>query len=380
MQLRGLDITDFLANYWQQRPLVIRQALPGFTDLLDEHDLAGLSQDPDVDSRIISHQNKQWALHHGPFDDFDEVCQGQWTLLVQGVDRYLQDASELMEAFAFLPYWRMDDLMVSYAVPGAGVGPHLDAYDVFLVQGQGRRHWQVGQPGEHDKVSPHPGLAQVAPFEPVLDVVLEPGDILYIPPGWPHDGVTVEAGMTYSVGFRAPDQEQLAQVLPAIFEEPEMVSTRFCDPHRQPPASKAALDKAEIGRLTQLLLATVQSEQWPRTLARMLSEQHLPDNPPEQIETAASLAEHLAQGAEVHRSPGCRPLFLSANTDPLQFFVNGEAFCAPQEHALLVIMLLEGAPLTNSLIAEHNDNCTIFELFAKLVNKGYWELVGPSLV
>ncbi|WP_137166786.1 cupin domain-containing protein [Salinimonas lutimaris] len=375
----NLDTAAFLKSYWQQQPFVIRRGFDHFADFLDEHDLAGLSEMEEVDSRIISHKDNDWTMTAGPFDDFSEVCKDQWTLLVQAVDRYVDEAALLMDAFGFLPYWRMDDLMVSFATQGAGVGPHLDQYDVFLVQGKGRRHWKVGRPGEHQAVYPHPKLQQIAPFEPVLDVVLEPGDILYIPPGWPHDGVALEDCMTYSVGFRAPDQAQLSDTLTAVFEEQPTDSQRFTDPARAQAVRPALVEDADLQQLTRLLQNALEKPEWQTSLMRMLSDQHLPEMVPDTLATAASLQDALNNGQLVYRSPGTRPVYRqpAPHSSTFDFYVNGEMFTVAATMQDNCIRLIEGDVIDDSWL--DTTGCAFFELLAILVNKGYWELEDISL-
>jgi 50S ribosomal protein L16 3-hydroxylase len=226
----NLDVAHFLAKVWQVKPLLIKQAFPNFTDPIDENDLAGLALEPDIDSRIVSLHEQTWVVTQGPFEDFNQHCKGKWTLMVQGVDRWVDEISDLSRLFDFIPSWRFDDVMVSYSVPGAGVGPHVDQYDVFLIQGKGQRRWQVGSPEAVSEASPLPSLQQVRPFEPLIDEVLNPGDILYIPPGWPHCGTTVENCMTYSIGFRAPNVKDLLQPFnDSVLNEQN--SQRFTDPN-----------------------------------------------------------------------------------------------------------------------------------------------------
>jgi len=369
-----LDTISFLRDYWQQQPMVIRQGFQNFSDFLDENDLAGLSELEEVDSRIIQNHQQQWHITHGPFDDFDKVCQGDWTLLVQGVDRYISEAAQLMEAFSFLPYWRMDDLMISYATPGAGVGPHFDQYDVFLVQGKGRRRWKVGRPGDHLPVFPHPQLAQIEPFEPVIDVVLEAGDILYVPPGWPHEGVAEAPCLTYSVGFRAPDQQQLVNALPDIFDESGTQNVRYTDSGRQPASHPGKISRAELTTLKSMILETVTQPQWEQALLRMLSDQQLPLQTPEALIHAQQLPGLIEQGAEYSRVPGCRPVFCEqAASTTLTFYINGEAFSYAGENRSLILVLLEGEPIDNIFVKNYTPDSAFYELLATLINKGYWE-------
>lgn len=224
--LGGISAREFLRDYWQKKPLLIRQAIPGFQSPISPDELAGLSLEEEVESRlVIEHGAQPWELRRGPFTEetYQSLPERDWTLLVQAVDQFVPEVSELLEHFRFLPSWRIDDVMISYAAPGGGVGPHFDNYDVFLLQGYGKRRWRIGQ--MCDSQSPlmkHADLRILADFEGSDDWVLEPGDMLYLPPRLAHLGTAVDECMTYSVGFRAPSAAEvlthftdfLAQFLP----------------------------------------------------------------------------------------------------------------------------------------------------------------------
>lgn len=200
-----LDKDAFLARHWQREPLLIRNAIPMFSSPLGADELAGLAMEDGVESRIIEAVQDQWRLHHGPFAEADFQRDCPWTLLVQAVDHYIPEVAELRKLVDFLPQWRVDDVMVSYAVDGGSVGPHFDNYDVFLLQGEGERRWQLGQ--FCDSSSPlleHDELRILADFQCSQEYLLGPGDILYIPPGIAHWGIAQGECTTFSIGFRAP--------------------------------------------------------------------------------------------------------------------------------------------------------------------------------
>lgn len=218
--LGGLSAEQFLAEYWQKKPLLIKHAMPGFSGLLSPEDLAGLSCEDQVQSRIIQQIAGKWQASHGPFDDADfaklpekTTAQHNWTLLVQSVNHYLPEASQLLQQFSFIPHARLDDLMVSYAPDGGGVGPHFDSYDVFLLQGQGKRLWRISEQNDLSLVEGAP-LRILKNFDTAQEWLLEAGDMLYLPPHLAHWGIAVVDGdsgcMTYSIGFRAPKNQELA--------------------------------------------------------------------------------------------------------------------------------------------------------------------------
>ncbi len=199
-----LDSTRFLQEYWQQQPLLIRAATE-FHNPLAPEELAGLALEPGVEARLVRHRDDDWTQDSGPLRDNSFDGDAPWTLLVQRVDHYVPAVAALRDWVSFLPNWRLDDVMVSYASDGGGVGPHYDNYDVFLVQGMGQRRWQLGQHCDSSTdLRDNPQLRILAEFEETASYLLNPGDILYVPPGLAHWGTSVGAGMTYSIGFRAP--------------------------------------------------------------------------------------------------------------------------------------------------------------------------------
>lgn len=213
--LGGLSARTFMQRHWQKKPLVIRQAIPGFKLPLDRADLCGLAAKEEVQSRLVEQDSaggaQPWRFKHGPFNRkaLPAFKQPGWTLLVQGVDLLDDRVHALMNQFRFVPDARLDDVMVSYATDGGGVGPHFDSYDVFLLQAHGQRRWRIGRQKDL-RLKPDLPLKILAHFEPEMEFVLEPGDMLYLPPRYAHDGVAVGECMTYSIGFRAPSRGELA--------------------------------------------------------------------------------------------------------------------------------------------------------------------------
>ncbi len=221
LQLLG-DLTpaQFLAEYWQKKPLLIKNAISNFSGLLSPEELAGLACEDEVQSRIVEQKGEKWLLKNGPFDDadFGKLPKKDWTLLVQSVNHYLPEATDLLKQFDFIPHARLDDLMVSYAPDGGGVGPHFDSYDVFLLQGQGKRLWRISEQTDLSLVDGAP-LRILKNFDTSQEWLLEAGDMLYLPPQLAHWGIAVssknkngdtEDCMTYSIGFRAPKNQELA--------------------------------------------------------------------------------------------------------------------------------------------------------------------------
>ncbi len=230
--LGGLTVNEFLRDYWQKKPLLIRQAVPGFKGLLDPQQLIGLACRDDVQARLATNQRNQWKLRYEPFEPEDFVGlskQGKWSVLVQGVNHFLPEGAELVKQFNFIPHARLDDLMVSYAPKGGGVGPHFDAYDVFLVQGLGHRRWQISTQKDQTLVDGAP-LKLLKNFKVEQEWVLEAGDMLYLPPHCAHNGIAEDDCMTYSIGFRTPWYQELAEQFLIYLQDRIEIGGTYADP------------------------------------------------------------------------------------------------------------------------------------------------------
>jgi 50S ribosomal protein L16 3-hydroxylase len=233
--LGGLSVEEFLHEYWQKKPLLIRQAIPGFKGLLDANQLSDLACHPDAQSRLVQFKRGKWLLQHGPFEneDLNRLGKSRWTILVQGINHYLPQAAELLKRFNFIPHSRLDDLMVSYAPREGGVGPHFDSYDVFLLQGQGHRRWQISAQKDRTLIPDAP-LRILQNFTPEHDWVLEPGDMLYLPPHWAHNGIAQDDCMTYSIGFRTPSYHELGEQFLVYLQDNLHLDGMYADPDLKP--------------------------------------------------------------------------------------------------------------------------------------------------
>lgn len=259
----GMSPAHFLRDYWQKKPLLIRRfATEGFDgavfDSVTPDDLAGLSCEEAVLSRIVTHfpQEDRWQVRNGPFDesDFSRLGDGNWTLLVQDVDKWDMDVAAVLDRFAFIPSWRVDDVMISYATDGGGVGPHVDQYDVFLVQGMGRRRWRIDTDAQANQAFREDSeLRILETFAPTHDWTLEPGDALYLPPGVAHDGVAIGECMTWSIGMRAPSQAELLLDLAEFLAEPLGEDRRYRDPDLVPAKDPAEIDSVSLERVRAVL-------------------------------------------------------------------------------------------------------------------------------
>lgn len=252
--LGGITPADFLRDYWQKKPLLIRQAIPDFQPVLDEAALFGLASRDDVESRLITRTGKLWEMQHGPFAALPgaHARKRDWTLLVQGVNLHDRAADALLRRFRFIPDTRLDDLMISYAADGGGVGPHVDSYDVFLLQAQGERRWRISAQRDLTLVDGLP-LKILRHFTPEQEFVLAPGDMLYLPPQYAHEGVAVGACMTYSIGFRAPAYQELGEAFLQFMADSIDLPGRYADPDLKASTHPARIDNAMLARVGEAL-------------------------------------------------------------------------------------------------------------------------------
>ncbi|MDX1736152.1 MAG: cupin domain-containing protein [Halioglobus sp.] len=254
---------EFLAQYWQRKPLYVPGALPDFSAPLSPDELAGLALDSDIESRLVDNSDGGWSVRHGPFEATDFQRPGPWTLLVQAVDHYLEPVTRLRDLVDFLPGWRIDDVMVSYATDGGSVGPHYDNYDVFLLQAKGRKQWRIGQTCDASStLLPHDELRILAQFDTRHEYTLAPGDLLYVPPGVAHWGTALGDSMTLSIGFRAPRLgDVLSRCVDAALEE--MDPDTFLTDAGRGAADGGAIDPDDLERAQRQVRRLL--EQLPRS-------------------------------------------------------------------------------------------------------------------
>lgn len=341
--LRDFDVEAFLQQDWQQRPRLLRGALSADQFPLLPEELAGLACEDEVESRLITGNREQgFSLSHGPFEEaqFLALPERDWTLLVQAVDHLLPEVAALMEYFRFIPNWRIDDIMVSYAAQGGSAGPHYDHYDVFLVQGRGSRRWQVGERIEHDvEVVPVSELHLLREFNASHEWELHAGDILYLPPRYAHWGVSTSADcMTYSVGFRAPSCAELLSEFSdqAILKLSDF--ERYTDAQPRPLSNPGEISADVIAAIRQMVLAPLSD---PTRLARWfgqymtLPRYAMDTESCSKQDAVAELQQALADGATLLRDSASRYAFTTAGCDCF-LFVNGTEYCLSiEDHAFV---------------------------------------------
>ena len=324
--LGGHSTAAFLRRYWQKDALLVAGALPRFEPPLSRDALFALAARDDVQSRLVQRMRNRYAQDEGPFRrrTLDRLPARNWTLLVHGVNGHVEAADALLRRFSFIPYARLDDLMVSYAAPGGGVGPHYDSYDVFLLQASGRRRWRFGRQQDLS-LMPELPLRILARFTPQHDAMLAPGDMLYLPPHYAHDGVAVDACMTCSIGFRAPSYQELAEAFLDHLRDSLDVQGRYADPDLRPTREPARIGNAMRRRVAKALVnLRFDADDIGRFLGRYLSE---PQTDvvftPGARRSRADFARRIGRSG-IHLDPRTQLLY-----DDVRLYVNGEDRAMP---------------------------------------------------
>ncbi|CAN4267446.1 COG2850 Uncharacterized conserved protein [Methylophilaceae bacterium] len=383
--LNQLTPSEFLDQYWQKKPLLIKAAIPNFKGLLSAEELAGLACEEDVQSRIVEYKKGVWHAQHGPFteDDFaalphSPTAEHNWTLLVQSVNHFLPEASALLQQFSFIPYARLDDLMVSYAPHGGGVGPHFDSYDVFLLQGQGKRLWRISEQSDLSLVEGAP-LRILKNFETKQEWLLEAGDMLYLPPHLAHWGIAVSDGdqdcMTYSIGFRTPKNQELAsEFLGFMQDKINQESIPLSGLYQDADLSLQAHPAEISANMVATVSAQLQSIQWSNgTVAEFLGhylsepKSHVVFDTNKKISQAAFLKQASSRGLSLD----LKSLMLFEGG---RFYLNGEMTTSTSEAAATLKELADYRQLSATDLASHLNNDELNALFYAWYLAGYLHL------
>lgn len=368
------DPDIFLRDYWQKKPLLIRNPWDAWRNPLDPDELAGLACEEGVESRLIVREGEGWTLAHGPFavDRFSRLGAQPWTLLVQAVDHHVPDVAALIDPFRFVPNWRIDDVMVSYASDGGGVGPHFDQYDVFLLQGLGKRRWRVGPLCDgSSELLPHDDLRLLARFEATEEWVLEPGDILYVPPGFAHDGVAVgDDCMTYSIGFRAPSRSELIEGWCDHLVDEMQEDDRYSDPDLRVQGNPGEISEAALTRLHAMVTGKLlDRDAFACWFGEYNSAPKYPETDwrPEEPISRAELADCLEQGMALARNPASRLSFIR-RADGLLLFADGRSFACSGETVALAEAICAQAQVRLDPTAGRSPET--LDLLAALIDQG----------
>ena len=379
--LGGITAEQFLAEYWQKKPLLVRNGLPEIVGLLEPQDVQELALEEHASARLIRQKDKnpnEWHVKSSPLTkgDFQKLPK-LWSILVQAVDHYSFDLSELWKKFPFIPQWRRDDIMVSYAPKGGSVGKHFDFYDVFLVQGHGHRRWQLGQMCDANTAFvPNQPLKLLPEIDVQFDEVLAPGDLLYVPPGMAHYGVAEDDCLTFSFGFRMPNIAGMMERISDQFSANTLLQNPVIDIARKQMSQIGEINSTELSYLKDLVLAQLQdSAALDAAIMSYMSEPKYPDNIPEPDEIEADdLQEILHEGYEVLLEPASRLLYTESD-GILSFWGNGEALCIAETFTPKLKAIADGESL--AFDSEFNE-LEILENVAYLLNESILMLLPPS--
>ncbi len=369
--LGGITAEQFLAEYWQKKPLLVRNALPEIANILEPSDVMELALDENISARLIKQKDRdpnQWSVKSSPLlkADFQKMPK-LWTLLVQAVDHYSFDLAELWKKFPFIPQWRRDDIMVSYAPKGGSVGKHFDFYDVFLVQGYGHRRWQLGQMCDAEtEFVPGQPLKLLPEIDVNFDEVLAPGDLLYVPPGLSHYGVAEDDCLTFSFGFRMPNISDMMDRVSDKFSDNQLLKNPLQDLIRDQISPIGQITQPELEYLKAELLAQLHnSTVLEDAIMSLMSEPKYPDNIPEAEEIGTGdLEDALDQGYQLILEPASRLLYTEEDGE-LLFWANGEGLYISDEFAPILKQIADGELVELNEDLYHED---ILEDVAQLLN------------
>jgi 50S ribosomal protein L16 3-hydroxylase len=372
----AISAEQFMQQYWQKKPLLIKQAFPDWQNIVSPEELAGLSLEHFIESRLLIGNSRfdQWQLEHGPFKEerFSTLGKQHWTLLVQGVDQWVEDVSILLDQFRFTPNWRVDDVMISYAVDEGSVGPHFDNYDVFLIQGLGKREWQVGlQCDASTPLADHHDLKIIKHMDVVDKWILEPGDMLYIPPKFSHWGRAIGESMTYSIGYTSPSESQIINHICDDYVSRCDDNKRYTDPELSIPDSPGEITAEALAKIKAMLSSLLNDEeQIIRAFGELVTEPKNPENfqstdllAPEQISQLINDNKVISVNSSSNFS-----YFVQPNKCIL--FVDGQSFICTSQGSIAVAQQLAnaGGLMIDDMSVELSDNQTLILLSELMAN------------
>lgn len=370
--LQDFDTEDFIQRYWQKKPRLIKNAFANLQSPLSPEELAGLACEEEVHSRLIMAKggSTPWQLRYGPFQesDFLSLPQSHYSLLVSECEKWIAEFAELLQAFRFLPKWRIDDVMVSYAPAGGSVGPHVDEYDVFLLQLYGQRHWQyTDQRLENADLLPDLDLAILRSFTPDQDVILQPGDMLYLPPGVAHHGVAVDACMTCSIGLRAPTATEVLESFTQEVDSKHLGNQRYSDVDLETNRHFGEITNVEIDRFRQLVNSLLGQPEavWSDTVGKLLSDTVINDSP---VSTPFSDLQALSS-QDWMINPDSKLLYHQDDSN-IRFYCNGNLTLLPNSDAALkfVQQLCASIEIDESFIDQMVREPVFLELLMSMAN------------
>ncbi|MGF1721274.1 cupin domain-containing protein [Vibrio kyushuensis] len=372
----SFSLDSFLTDYWHKKPTIIKGGFKNFIDPISPEELAGLTMEEEVDSRFVSNLNDNWVAEHGPFDDskFNQLPESHYQLIVQAANHWHAGVAQLTKPFESLPQWLFDDLMICYSAVGGGVGPHIDQYDVFIIQGSGKRHWRVGEKdvGQYKETQRTEALRQIEGFDAIIDDVLEPGDILYIPPGFPHEGVSLEPSMSYSMGYRSPKEQELISNFADYVLSHDMGDIHLHNPSMQSQDKHGELQSSDLTILTEMMTKAFENPEMIKDfMGTMLSQSRhqLALYPPEEDWTSEEISIQLNGDTTFTKVAGLRALY--NESEPCVAYIDGNMYKVATEQQDLLQRLCNHDTICMSDLDRDFESADV-SLITELVNKGYW--------
>lgn len=374
----AFDSKNFLAQYWQKKPVLLSKLIPDFNDSLAPEELAGLACEELVESRLVTEfESGKWKLRQGPFEesDFTQLPQSNWTLLVQAVDQWVEDVADIKTLFNFLPSWRIDDIMISFAAQGGSVGPHYDYYDVFLLQGQGERSWKIGERCDSDAaLIPGEDLNLLQNFEAVAEYNLSAGDALYVPPRFAHWGTATSDSLCYSIGFRAPSMAEMIEGFSDFIIKDQDPAQRYEDSSVQSELRnseiKLELLDASYRQLTERLAGKQQFASW---FGCHVSQPKYPEliQPLDEELSPQDFAALLADGIQLTKNPSSRFAFMeSVAKNRVLLFVDGAMASFSMRQLSNIVALCEAPESVAGTASDLLEDPEAAELLRRLLNQG----------
>ena len=375
-QLNFTEFTqeEFLRDYWQKKPVLIKQGFLHFEDPISADELAGIACEEQVQSRLIQKKGGKWNAEFGPFESYDHLGEEDWSLVIQALDNWSEDAAKLIEPFRFIPHWRLDDLMASFATPNGSVGPHIDLYDTFICQGSGNRRWKVGNKGDHKQFAAHTALLHVESFEPIINEELKAGDILYIPPGYPHEGNSLNNSMSFSIGFRTNSSVSLLSAFADHLIDSEQGNALIEDPERKTTKNSGAINNEDYLLIKNQVLSLIENDEMFRdfTGSYLTQAKHDMDLVPNEEPFLDEDITDILSQTDLMRLGGLRAFYFTETINSGICYINGEKTQFDSELVEVVKLMCDNVCIEPAQLKDWRNNLAFINFIKQQLDLGYW--------
>ncbi len=362
----SLDV--FMREFWQKKPILIKGGFSNFKDIISADELAGLAEEEFIESRLVYKDKGKWQAELGPFDNYERLGETDWTLVVQSTNHWKQELEEFAKNFHFIPQWRFDDVMISFGTTGGGVGPHIDNYDVFICQGSGTRNWRVGAKEGQEEFAAHEKLLHVHPFDAIIDEIVSAGDILYIPPGFPHEGISLEPSMSFSVGYKTTNENELISGFADYLLEYNSKPKLLVDKNRETSEKYGKINNNDLKTITDFLQESLADKE---LITKFVAEYYSsPFHELDICETSYSQQEwlNLFKENKLTRIGGLKVLYTEQSLVTGKFYVNGEEISLANKNQIELICNQQELDFKDIDSSDEQVLTTLLEL----TNKGFW--------